>query len=616
MKIYVILYIMFLLLIPTIYADTLIEQNIDGLNVASVEYGQAGGTVRELAQNFTVNTTSDLYRIEIYGKEVGNPDDTYSFGIETCTSGGQPSGSLIDSNAQISGDFSTDFGAVGNWANFTLNSTSTLTAGTCYSLVMRNNEGTNNQYYFIGWDSPGDYPPGRAWRQTDGGGWAEDLSTADYNWRLWDSDVDSTPPSIAVLFPNSTYNDTYNYDMYINISIDETGNCSLNDTSFFNYTSNNTFYSFNETALSDGFYVINATCEDSSNNLNSTLIFFTKDVSNPVVSSETPYDWDDYATLFYDFNDGIIGFNYTFTDNIDLYSFRWNITNGTATKTLQRNDSTSLSGTSQDYNFQVNTWNMTNNSYFNYSYELCDSHTAKNLKKADNVFIDKGIINFTFGSTIISLETIYSNTIIEAEKLKDRYVLNTYGRINEKNIFMLKSNKPINYRMESPIKGHFIIGKYWVDFEPYDNIVYPIDDYYYQIEIKGNDIDLSLNSIGKLNCIYSTQEFSLNQTVPTNATTFNYNASALLGSTGWFNFAVINLNTTAGVLVLFFLFFILVCLVVFSEYVRVAVITAIVGIYGLFLSFVLYVSLSAILGILMIGLSVMYMLRSIAISKE
>jgi len=200
-------------------------------------------------------------------------------------------------------------------------------------------------------------------------------------------------------------------------------------------------------------------------------------------------------------------------------------------------------------------------------------------------------------------------------KVSDRYAINTYGRAGTKNIFYLYSNDNIYYLPSSQYSGHFIANRYWIDFEPYKVKVSKLSGKY-QIEILNENVDLNIRSVGSLNCINAVQSFTLNQTIPTNATDFTaeYNASAVLGETGWFNFERFDINTIQGVLLFFFILALLVCFVAISEVSQIPIFMFITGIAGFFFGIFIFVSITAIFGIIMCLLSIMYIIRSIAVT--
>lgn len=86
---------------------------------------------------------------------------------------------------------------------------------------------------------------------------------------------DTTPPEITILFPQ---NQTYNFSMWINFTTNENSNCSLNNTAFSEFSATGTDFRYNENTLLNGFYAVNADCNDSSDNTGNAITYFTKEI--------------------------------------------------------------------------------------------------------------------------------------------------------------------------------------------------------------------------------------------------------------------------------------------------------------------------------------------------
>lgn len=421
--------------------------------------------------------------------------------------------------------------------------------------------------------------------------------TAIYEGNFDAGTPDTTAPEISIYGVNMTYNDTYNHNINFNASGNEAMYCNLNDSNFEITSINTTFYSFNESALSDGFYAIELYCADDLANNGTTIIFFTKDLSDPTISSY----WNQSSFT----NRGNITINITFEDNIDLWSVAFNISNGTD---IVFNNALSVSpNTTYTYINVIDTTEWGNITYNATAY-VCDSHTDQYFTGATDIKREDNLLAFTFDDVKINITSSYDNMVFNYKKLEDRYTFNTQSRVGEKNTFFLTSNEKLKYLPYSRFSAHFIVQNKWIDFAPYDTKVTKISDYSYKIEVLDDSTDLSFNSIGELNCISETWEFTLNA-IPTY--TYNYSASLYLGNNGWFNDEALNTSTTSGVMLFIFIFLILVGFVVLSEVVKIPVFMILTGLCGFFVGIYLYVTISSIIGVFVIVFAVLYMLRGV-----
>lgn len=81
----------------------------------------------------------------------------------------------------------------------------------------------------------------------------------------------------------------------------------------------------------------------------------------------------------------------------------------------------------------------------------------------------------------------------------------------------------------------------------------------------------------------------------------------------FFNTDALDENTTSGVFMYFFIIFIFIGMIVFSEWSKIPIIMVISGVLGFFISLLLYSVISAIIGVIFAVISVMYIIRSIAV---
>jgi hypothetical protein len=275
-----------------------------------------------------------------------------------------------------------------------------------------------------------------------------------------------------------------------NITINMTGwgmEWNWTDTSneyiFFNYT---------RASLSDGYYTVNVTANDTDGNENSTLIYFTVDATNPILSVTAPINnswYSDTVTITAtcsDANPYLL--NYTFYNITHQYDSQQD-----TTAPLELSDT-------------VDTSELNSSSYY-VNFTCSDSHTSQSIQEYDIV---KDLLNnkITFNKEI-SIK-MYSNDVgfsvedIAATKLMDRYNFDFGGSVNKGTYyFEIKSNYPLYEVKNSGYRGHFVTGKYWLDFNNDDaKAIYDIikiDKYTYRIGI--TTTSLNFNSIGELNTV-------------------------------------------------------------------------------------------------------------------
>lgn len=439
-------------------------------------------------------------------------------------------------------------------------------------------------------------------------------STREVSSEIWNFyyDNDFTSPTINVLFPDTTYNETYNFDMFINLTTDEKTDCTVNITEFSPDIDNETYFSFSENTLTNAFYSAYLQCIDLSlhNNSANTTLWFTKDKEYPFILSILPNEDNSTEVV-----GGIFDFIINLTDNNDLYNFKFNITDN-LTGELIYEEMINISGNKYQYTSNVNLSNytvMTSTAY------VCDSHTKEKIKdmevikNSNSLRFDKGLRKIIISSDDKDIKKF------DTKKDYDRYTFEIeYEKKENNRKFRLKSNENIIYLPESEYKGHFIIGNNcfketcnWVDFESIgedgvkNNVVVDrVNNDSYIITISGKNERLKFNSIGELNCHYKDYLF---KTVPE---PLGYNMQ-IIGSTGWFNTDILDLNTTSGVLILFFIFIVLVALVIFSEWIRIPVLMIITGLFGIIVGFLLYGIVSAIMGGIIAVLSGLYIFRGV-----
>lgn len=110
--------------------------------------------------------------------------------------------------------------------------------------------------------------------------------------------------------------------------------------------------------------------------------------------------------------------------------------------------------------------------------------------------------------------------------------------------------------------------------------------------------------------IFGLTGYSANQTFIVTGEPSPYNVN-LLKNTNWFNTEVINLTTTAGVFIMFFILALVVGMVTLSEVTGVGALMSLTGIVIGFFGWLIYVSISVIIGIFIIILGLGYILRGV-----
>jgi len=319
--------------------------------------------------------------------------------------------------------------------------------------------------------------------------------------------IDVFPPIITITNPDITYNETYNVSVWINFTTNELANCNVNNTLWINQTPKSGInFAFLETTAPNGFYSINISCIDTVNNENSEIVYFTIDKIQPDINSVSPKE--DNTTIA--FNTDYLIVDITYSDDIDLYYYEYNITS--SNNTVIFSDSDLISGTEYHLEDKIDLLGWQRGTY-TFITSVADSHTVKILKEANDIEILSDRLGYTFDDTnilITSLSGFESNII--NKKLQDRYIFSfEYSKLLSEKIFLLYSNKEIDYLEHSNFKGHFVINKeFWIDFEQSGDVeINKITDNSYQITVKNPNSKISFNSVGALNWNTETYIFEV-----------------------------------------------------------------------------------------------------------
>lgn len=428
----------------------------------------------------------------------------------------------------------------------------------------------------------------------------EDLASNENNTNMSCFFVQDAPPEIPVIYSptnNTTYtqvnfsysssdldNDTLSYYIY------------LNDTLNITVSSNST----NE-SLADGSYKLIISAYDGSKFSNSSAVYFRIDNTMPTISYKGIANGGVYAY------GSLKNMTVTAADNYGVYIFNINLTSDDG---VIYNSSLNLSDLPRNYtvtalNIFVNkTGTFTINAY------VCDSHTATGI---DSVSYTKSAnyLDYKLLGGNLKITALDNITSLSTSKTDDRYAFS----FDYKNPTALKRYKieadDITYLRKSRYAAHFILyNKYWLDFEPYSASVehYCDDSCYYIVTVADSSPKMVFNSLGELNCINSAISFSILENPPS-----AYDkAKSAINSTNLYNMEAFDTQSTSGVLIFIFAFLMFVFLVVLTETTKIAAFGVFSAIYGIFFGILLFSTISALIGVLMIIISLLYMIRSLA----
>lgn len=383
---------------------------------------------------------------------------------------------------------------------------------------------------------------------------------------------DTTPPVINVTFPTPD-NASWNIDMWVNFTTDESSTCILNDSYFKEYFSTGLIFSYNETTLPNGYRQVMINCTDDSSNSQVYLVNFTKDKEYP------------YFNVIYPVNDSTventfsIPLNITLVDNLDLYSVQINITD-------LFNDYVILSGNISYYDTILDTTAWENTSY-EINITVCDSHTKNDITPAQKISTNNSL-NFKMEYANITIKPLESTKSIGYIKKKDRYTFNfAYPQKHTIKKYRLSSDKKIIYRKNSPFKGHFVINdKYWIDFENSGDVSVVKQGNDWIITAVNSDMDVNFNSLGELNCFTGISHFTLNPITDITGDVFE-----------------VDIGNQGNMLFLFFLAFVWLGAIALGLYFNNLGLSSVGFFIGVFLGFFL-VSVHVFLTIMMIVLNI------------
>ncbi len=334
--------------------------------------------------------------------------------------------------------------------------------------------------------------------------------------------ADTTPPIVNITYPiNDThYND---YSGWVNVTatdalnnintcfINNTATWTLNRTVNGSLTANYSFY--NSSTLSDGWYSVNVTCNDTLGNAASALVTWNIDT----ISSLAVSNFASNTTLWLN----NFSFQINYTDDQELYSFNISI-DGILLTNL-----TGIGGTLYVHNGSFNSTNSSVGQH-NLTTIICDAHTINSLKQSwtfTDSKITKGYTFFVGGGwySIIPVDSEWVDKT-EIERLDDRYKFKFKRKEPDplaNTVFAVASTKTISVIDNDIYPGWLVIGGFqrWIDFKlKFGSAIYgveQINDNLVHVTISNFDRDeYEFESTGELNCNnYSWFWYKYNYTV-------------------------------------------------------------------------------------------------------
>lgn len=378
------------------------------------------------------------------------------------------------------------------------------------------------------------------------------------------------------------------WNFIISISDDDLHNINY---SFFNNTGG-LVYSTNSSKpiilnTSDGLFAnfvdgnpfnltVNAT-DTKGNSTEVDLLFNVTDTLNPTYTG-----FDNTSVTINSFHT----WNATLSDEY-LWSFNIMCDNG-------HNDSvTEIAATSFSY---TNFTNITSDTVCNFN--ISDGHTALSI---NDIAFTKNLVDnkLIFDDIELTLEQEIKDFSFTKQVDRYNFCIEPTEKVLHLDIQIPESC--IKYPSED-YKGWYVCkNKYWLDFES----DYKVDSYYDRVTIDLSKVDdkiICFNSIGELNTVSGSQLIQATA-VP------NVYDEKLIEHTNWFNLDAITTTTTAGVLMYFFIFIILVGMLIYSEFTKIPALFVLTAIIWFFFAILIFALISAVIGILLIVLSLFIGIR-------
>lgn len=320
---------------------------------------------------------------------------------------------------------------------------------------------------------------------------------------------DVTPPNITISQPgNHTF--TNNNSVMIKINISEAGTCYINDSNWVNLFDNGQNFTWQRNNTPDGNYSIFFNCNDTSDNQQNTSIWFIVDTTYPTIIWDNPSNFSIHNSNF----ELIINYS-------DDWLFKTNTTifysNGTK---VYNKYSGILDNVTTYYNFTYNiivgngTWD--DDEYYVFA-EAVDTHTAYMFNAEFNIKQGKDYYMYVFPEGNITFK-LPSNVALDTIKTYDRWKQKyTYTKIlNDLEMEIEFTNDNVHYIKNSPYNCHLVIfDRYWYDCEGINFISAELSKNIFRYRYTPNLLTDVTDSLGGLNYIASSLNFTIDATTPT-----------------------------------------------------------------------------------------------------
>lgn len=322
-------------------------------------------------------------------------------------------------------------------------------------------------------------------------------------------------PNVSIIYPTSG-----NYNNVFNISYNLTGSTPIDCEFFINgtskdYTTNlsigNHTFNFSGSVALQGYNEINITCNNSEGYYSSNVTIFFDSIDPIIIQAKNKQLSDN---IIFDIDGSTIDENLNLEINVsdnNLYSFNISIchndTGGINFSSCEYKDkSIDITSTLYVYNQSINIGSFSDEGTHAFYIEVCDGHTSKYIPDLTTSFNDGKLNIEQIKITPITSSINVMNTV----KYDDRVSFSfSSDKPESLIIFDVESLEKIYYRERSIFQGHFVSGKYWIDFEnDFYNIesVQKLSDFKYRVSLR-SEIAKSFTefrSVGLINCINTT----------------------------------------------------------------------------------------------------------------
>ena len=352
----------------------------------------------------------------------------------------------------------------------------------------------------------------------------DNVSDADWIYPATDPDTDNQA-SVWLNWTDSTSSigATLNYTLYINGTKEWSG---LN-TSQYQWS-----------IPSEGHYLLRVDVHDNGTMVTGNERKYIYDVTSPAHGAWSSDISTDNSTIT---NKNSIWVNVTITDDNQVYAYNASILYKSNSSTLTYTNKTGLTGTSYRANISFDISSLPDGDYY-FRLRSEDSHTKRAIRnyavkknKLENLEFDTG--KYKIGITLLDIQAwdwrkgYYSRkskkSLIKkfnAIKERDRYVFDLGTRItknpyyNYEYTFLVTSPTEKIHIIKSKYVGHLIIGENWVDFEhegKRSSWTERINDHQVIVHVYSDAETAEFRSLGGLNSLTETLEFTIDRTDPT-----------------------------------------------------------------------------------------------------